>query len=400
MYNINKAIAAAAAFACLLCGCGKKEQSVSTADTKPTLSSAAQADSSSLPEKTAQPDHVVTDLSQSKKPAVSSAAVHGVFGEGTLTDIYGAEGDDRRFTEEAGLYGCPLRFGCSDMHTAVISFTYDPDMLRGTPPENFRILHWNEKAEGFEYIPCTADTDAHEVSAPIDSEGVYLLVDEYARRIALGQDISGLAIPEPQDEIYDGEIPYYDESRPFIVTIPIGCYGYENIADLELEGFSYHSFLRIVETKNAFVWADISYITPEEECSFDDLVTSIRRQLPEINNAGEVPERKVENFREIYSPDGTRGIRMTCTDVYPPSGINPELTFTTVCDYYPDVNGGCYEVRAQFLNNRNDPDKVTDSISMRILDSFTLKDGAGLREQAPPETADSDTDNSEKHFTF
>lgn len=400
MYNrILVTLTALAVAGGCLSGCGKKEQDAPAAASSEASPTVTGTEPEEAP---VQPDHTELDLSQSKKPAVLSAEVNGVFGEGTLTDIYGSEDGDRRFTEEAGLYGCPVRFECGDLHTAVISFSYDPEALRGTPPENFRILHYNEAGDGMEYIDCMTDKDCHEVSAAIVSEGVYLLVDEYARRVTLGQDISGLVMPEPQDEIYDGEIPYYEESRPFTVTIPLGCYGYENIADLTLDGFSYHSFLRIVETKNAFVWADISYITPDDGCGFDELVTRVRQQLPDINNAGEVPERKVKNFREIYSPDGTRGVRVTCTDVYPPAGINPELTFTTLCDYYPDVNGGCYEIRVQFLDNRNDPDKVTNSLSMRILNSFTLKDGAGLREQESPDSAEDDTDTSksEKHFTF
>ncbi len=399
MYNIRKLTALTLSAALLMCGCGKKEQTA-PAVTSVTAEIAAAGSEDSQPESVSQPDHAEIDLSQSKKPAVRSAAVQGVFGAGTLTDIYGAEGDDRRFTEEAGLYGCPVRFECEDMHKAVLTFGYDPDMLRGTPPENFRILHYNEKAEGMEYVECMTDASAHEVSAPINSGGVYLLVDEYARRVALGQDVSGLAVPEPQDELYDGEIPYYAESRPFTVTVPLGCYAFENIVDLEPEGFSYHSFLRIVETHDAFVWADISYITPTDGCSFEELLTRIREQLPGLNNAGEVPERSLNQFVYRDTPDGTRGLRITCTDVYPPSGINPELTFTTVCDYYPDAEGGCYEVRVQFLDNRNDPDKVTNSQSMRILDSFTLKPGAGLRlpeeESTDSEGSGEDTDSEEE----
>lgn len=397
MYNTAVrilALAAALAVTASLGGCSKGADKGSPAVTE-GQTTAAGADESVAEEQAQQPDHAEIDLSASKKPAVTAAAVSGVFGEGTLTDIYGDEGDDRRFTEEAGLYGCPVRFECDDLHTAVISFRYDPEQLHGTPPENFRILHYNEQGDGMEYITSVTDKDSCEVSAPIDAAGVYLLVDEYARRVALGQDISGLTVPEPQDEIYDGEIPYYEESRPFTVTIPLGCYGYENIADLELDGFAYHSFLRIAETHSAFVWVDISYITPDSGQSFDELMEMIKKQLPQINNGGEVPKRTLGGYREITSPDGTKGIRVNCTDVYAPSGINPELTYRTICDYYPDSEGGVYEIRAQFLDNAADPDKATNSISERILGSFTLKDGAGLRIAETPEDSSSDEDKTD-----
>lgn len=393
----KKALAAALALVLVcgsLTGCKKEDSSSSSAAavSEKAAESTSVSGTDSDTEEELQPDSASIDLSQSKKPAVLSAAVNGVFGKGTLTDIYGAEDDDRRFTEEAGLYSCPLRFECDDLRAGVITFCYDPEQLRGTPPENFRILHFREKSGSAEYMTQVLDAESGEVSAPVKEPGVYMLVDEYARRIALGQDISGLAVPEPQDEIYDGEIPYYAESRPFTVTIPLGCYGFENIADLETDEFFYHSFLRIVETKNAFVWVDISYITPKDEHSFDDMMDIIRKRLPELSVDGEIPKRTLGPYHEITSPDGTVGCRVNSTDVYEPAGINPELTFRTLCYYYPDTKGGVYEIRAQFLDNRNDPDKVTNSISERILDSFTLKEGAGLLRPGPePTESDSDT---------
>ena len=103
-----------------------------------------------------------------------------------------------------------------------------------------------------------------------------------------------------------------------------------------------------------------------------------------------MPKRTLGGYREVTSPDGTKGIRINCTDVYAPSGINPELSYRTLCVYYPDSKGGVYEIRAQFLDNTADPDKVTNSISERILDSFTLKSGAGLREEAAPDSSSAD----------
>lgn len=370
-----------AAAALLLSDCAKSGGGRSEPQERsPSASVQSASDMSSAKQNSEkQPDKVSLDLSGSKKPAVSAAAVSGVFEDGALADIYGAEGDDRKYSEESGIFSCPVRFDCGNFRAGVVEFKYDSAKLNGTPAENLRIIYFGESGAA-EYLNQTLDAQSCTVSAPADGAGVYILVDEYARRVALGEDVSGLTVPSPQDEIYDGEIPYYAESRPFTVTIPRECYSFEHIADIGGEGLSCHTFLRIAATHSAFVWVDISYITFDEPHEFRELGEILESALPtllEVSDGSQIPTRTVTDRSFIASSDGTVGYKIEAADVYAPSGINPKLTYRTVCYYFPDKDGGCYEVRAQFLDNVYDPDRVTNSLSERILNSFTLKAGVG-----------------------
>ena len=159
--------------AAMLGGCSKGGSDMSSAaETKAAVSEAAAVSSVTDSGEDIEPDFCSAELSQSGKPAVSEISVSGVFGEGTITDIYGAEGDDRRFTEEAGLYSCPVRFECEDLRAGIMSFTYDTEQLRGAVPDNFRVLHYNERGDGMEYIDCLNDPDSSQISASISEPGV------------------------------------------------------------------------------------------------------------------------------------------------------------------------------------------------------------------------------------
>ena len=83
------------------------------------------------------------------------------------------------FSQIEGRVGSPVDITFSDVEKVILTFEYDPSELRGVPPENLMMLHYDNEYSFPEEVESTLNSEEHTISAHIDRNGVYVLVDAY-----------------------------------------------------------------------------------------------------------------------------------------------------------------------------------------------------------------------------
>lgn len=107
-----------------------------------------------------------------------------------------------------GLVGVPIELTYDDsLSETKLYFIYDADELRGIPPKNLIMLHYNEESQFYDTVEnAVLNEDEHTVSADISEVGVYLLADAYQWYDCWGIDVSEYEYDRrPEEHITDWE---------------------------------------------------------------------------------------------------------------------------------------------------------------------------------------------------
>jgi len=108
-----------------------------------------------------------------------------------IADMYGI---DILSSGVVGLVGAPVSVTFYDVKDPKLCFVYDPSELRGIPERNLILLHLDEETQFYETIQGSeTDTTEHELTAPIEEDGIYLLADAYQWYGCWGADVSAYA---------------------------------------------------------------------------------------------------------------------------------------------------------------------------------------------------------------
>ncbi len=191
--------------------CGKDNEDRS--ETEKNISSAVETDDGDekeasdqdIPEETTESYHDEQDapilqschktISNSEKPEVTMVTLSGVCSGNikklaSVEDLYNI---NVLHSGVVGLIGVPIELSCSGITDMELTFTYDPDSLRGVPENNLIFLRYDEGIGTYDEMYGELDTDSHTVSLKIPSGGVYMLVDAYQWLGCWGVDVSEYA---------------------------------------------------------------------------------------------------------------------------------------------------------------------------------------------------------------
>lgn len=135
-------------------------------------------------------------IENSEKPEVTMITLSGVC-KGNIKklarveDLYNA---DYLHSGVVGLVGIPVELILYEEKGTIdnmkLTFTYNPDELRGIPEKNLIFLKYNEFSDFYDEIYGDVDEENNTVSIDADGGGVYMLVDAYQWLKCWGVDVS------------------------------------------------------------------------------------------------------------------------------------------------------------------------------------------------------------------
>jgi hypothetical protein len=204
------------------------------------------------------------------------------------------------------------------------------------------------------------------VSADIHRDCTYLLVNDKVWGDMWGKDVSDLEDSPQQDTVYDADEPFSSDSYPFTITLPYGWQVNSHVEDYETDSYSYHLFKRLSAYEGSGS-VDIAYITPNDSSlGLDAFADMMEQTIPTLYGDYDNTKREITSREKIISADGTDGIRLCGTESYIDSNGNALNCYTVNRDYYPDGNGGFYELRTFFFDDEEIPQ------DMKVLSSFSI----------------------------
>lgn len=271
-----------------LCGCGTDTESVDENTSRRSVASAADSfadekeesdeNSRDFPaaESTAKnksddsgedtdENKLVIDLSDTEKPQVQSVEVEyteGIKGEwDSLRNLYGVH---VLHSEVLGLLGCPVELDADDLTKGIITFncaeTVNMDILA--------MLWYDEDNDKYCYVSgFETDKDERTVSAEIDRDGVYLLVNngEWGRMM-------GVESLDDVKKLNEESVMSFDEFGAEM-TIPAG-FLYEKSTDPanEYNGITVRELYDITERNLGWLDLYCVYIENTDGKTFDETV--------------------------------------------------------------------------------------------------------------------------------
>lgn len=144
------------------------------------------------------------DLSKTRAPNVLSVTVDNA----VEPYLYNMLDVHVLHTDVSGLFGCPVEVTADELESAVLTFEYDPDNMKGVPAKNLIGLYYNEEEYNYEEMLGELDESANTLTFEISREGSYMLVDAYEWFLAWGADLPQYA--HPLELHFDGgEYPSY-----------------------------------------------------------------------------------------------------------------------------------------------------------------------------------------------
>lgn len=208
MKRILSFIAALVMTAAVCCSCGDTDAGTDSPETSET----AENEEVIIPqtESDVRRQTYTKAIDRGEKPEV--AAVHlscvcdgDISEKVSISDLYNV---NVLHSGVVGLVGVPIKLTYDDsLSETKLYFIYDADELRGIPPKNFIMLHYNEESQFYDTVEnFVLNEDEHTVSADISEGGVYLLADAYQWYDCWGLDVSEYAYDKhPEDHPTDWE---------------------------------------------------------------------------------------------------------------------------------------------------------------------------------------------------
>ncbi len=208
MKRILSFIAALVMTAAVCCSCGDTDAGTDSPETSET----AENEEVIIPqtESDVRRQTYTKAIDRGEKPEV--AAVHlscvcdgDISEKVSISDLYNV---NVLHSGVVGLVGVPIKLTYDDsLSETKLYFIYDADELRGIPPKNFIMLHYNEESQFYDTVEnFVLNEDEHTVSADISEGGVYLLADAYQWYECWGLDVSEYAYDKhPEDHPTDWE---------------------------------------------------------------------------------------------------------------------------------------------------------------------------------------------------
>lgn len=146
-----------------------------------------------IQEKFAEAQRVVVDVYSDEKPEVKAVALYGITFDDLANHVYilALAGYDYYYNQTSGILGSPVDIGFDDVDKPSLAFWYSEEDLRGVPERNIMMLHYSEEEQQYFVMDeAVLDTDMNTITADIEEEGVYVLVDAYQWLKAMGKDAS------------------------------------------------------------------------------------------------------------------------------------------------------------------------------------------------------------------
>lgn len=197
MKRILSFISALAMAATVCTSCGDTDNGADTADDQEIIIPDNESENENDPDEDTEDilrmQSVTTSIDNSEFPEITAVTFTGEC-TGNIEDLVRVREYSSHVLHNGlvGRVGAPVMVEIyGDISHTSIAFEYNADELRGIPPRNLVILHYNEEDCFYDTVEnAILDTDECTVSADISESGVYLLADAYQWYGCWGYDVS------------------------------------------------------------------------------------------------------------------------------------------------------------------------------------------------------------------
>ncbi len=135
-------------------------------------------------------------ISSKEKPEITNIYITAICEENIENAVSVRTEQNVLISDTVGLIGEPMeiRFIDNELQDTTLTFTYDPDELRGIPEKNITPMYIDYDENIFRLIyDFKLNEDENKISFPITQSGTYLLLDIYQYGTAMGMEVSQYA---------------------------------------------------------------------------------------------------------------------------------------------------------------------------------------------------------------